>query len=296
MNRFTRMYNKNRQVIWIMVLIVVGIIALIQILNNFASEKKANNQGNNNLITSDKNYSVITGQQIEKDVYTIIDEFVDYCNNQQIENAYVLLSKECKELLYPTVNEFYENYYSRIFTSKKTHIYQAWIADGNYYTYKVDFVDDILATGSASTKSITDYYTIVTEDGIYKLNLNKLVKSNYINSQTTQDGITISILKKNVYIDYEKYEIKIKNEMEESIVIGDLQNTKSIYVEGYEGKICYWNNYELFENDVLVEEGSANEITIRFDKAYNPNYETNNIVFSDIIINNERTVQIDVAV
>lgn len=162
MNRFTRMYNKNRQVIWIMVLIVVGIIALIQILNNFASEKKANNQGNNNLITSDKNYSVITGQQIEKDVYTIIDEFVDYCNNQQIENAYALLSKECKELLYPTVNEFYENYYSRIFTSKKTHIYQAWIADGNYYTYKVDFVDDILATGSASTKSITDYYTIVT--------------------------------------------------------------------------------------------------------------------------------------
>ena len=89
MNRLIKYYNQNRYIIWLVILILVAIIGLIQILNNFASEKISMD----NTVTQDKvetnsfnkNYSVITGKEVDKKTSQIIDEFINYCKKMHMD-------------------------------------------------------------------------------------------------------------------------------------------------------------------------------------------------------------------
>ena len=109
MNKFVRFYNQHRHIVWIIILSIVAFIAIIQILNNFAYEKNNANQNinevnNNNYINY--NYSVITEKEVNSNVSEIIDEFIEKCNNGQVEDAYAMLSDECKIILYPSLEDF----------------------------------------------------------------------------------------------------------------------------------------------------------------------------------------------
>jgi len=105
-NIIMRWYNQNRKIIWIVILTVVGIIALIQTLNNNYENDK--NTISNSVTTYSKdNYSVITREEINEttseESISLITNFIKYCNNQEIEKAYDLLSTQCKEELYPSL-------------------------------------------------------------------------------------------------------------------------------------------------------------------------------------------------
>ena len=108
MNKLVRFYNQNRYTVWIVILSIVAFIVMIQILNDFAYEQNnANidiNSSNNSSINY--NYSVITEQEISSNVSDVIDEFIEYCNKGQIEEAYTMLSDECKVILYPSLEDF----------------------------------------------------------------------------------------------------------------------------------------------------------------------------------------------
>ncbi|MBQ8044587.1 MAG: hypothetical protein IJ272_10685 [Clostridia bacterium] len=108
MNKFIRFYNQNRYMVWIIILSIAAFIAIIQILDKFAYEKnKANeNISNSNKTTINYNYSVITRKEVSSDISEIIDEFIKYCNNGQVENAYAMLSDDCKNILYPSLEDF----------------------------------------------------------------------------------------------------------------------------------------------------------------------------------------------
>ena len=108
MNKFIRFYNQNRHIVWIIILSIIAFIAIIQILDNFAYEKNNSNENINNSNNSsiNYNYSVITEKEVSSNVSEIIDEFIEYCNNGQVEDAYEMLSDECKIILYPTLEDF----------------------------------------------------------------------------------------------------------------------------------------------------------------------------------------------
>ena len=109
--------------------------------------------------------------EMPKEAKKIIDNFVTYCNNGEIEEAYNLLSEECKEELFPDLETFKNNYHSKIFTDYKMYNLMAWINSDNCFTYKVEITEDILTTGGASELNIEDYYTIVKNNNEYKLNI-----------------------------------------------------------------------------------------------------------------------------
>ena len=108
MNKFIRFYNQNRYIVWIIVLSIVAFIAIIQILDNFLYEENIANKNINNSNNSsiNYNYSVITGQEVNSNISEIIDEFIEKCNNGQVEDAYDMLSDECKIILYPSLEDF----------------------------------------------------------------------------------------------------------------------------------------------------------------------------------------------
>ena len=139
--------------------------------------------------------TVISGSDIKEEEFkqedNLVSEFVEYCNNGETEDAYNLLTDDCKEKLYPTLSSFNDNYYNIIFAdgSKEFNL-QSWVSDGSYNTYRVRFIDDIISTGNYDdTIKYEDYITIVTENNEKKLNINGYIRTENINKKYSTDEI-----------------------------------------------------------------------------------------------------------
>lgn len=296
MKRLIKFYNQNRYIIWLSILIITAVILLIQILNNFLNKKSDyTNIESQNTIPNAKNnnYSVISGTKVDEEISSVIDEFMNYCNNGEIEKAYELLSNDCKNTLYPTLNDFVNQYYNKLLKVKKQYSYQAWITNGNKYTYKIDFTEDMLSTGKPSTTSISDYYTVIKEKGKYELNINKFIDTIDINKTKSKNNITIEVNKKNVYMNYEIYEIKIVNNTSSRIMLDSLEETNTIFLEDESGQKYYCSKTEVLEEDLSVGMAQGKTIELKFSREYKPNKKVQTLKFSNIIINNKK-LEIDI--
>ena len=301
MGKVRELYNQNRHMVWIIILILVAIIVLIQILNNFISNKNDIEESNkqNTVIKSsnnniNENYSVITGQEVKKEVSQVIDDFVYYCNNNEPEKAYALLSDECKKALYPTLDDFTTKYYQKLFKGNITYLYQSWITYNNKYTYKIDFIEDMLSTGKASNTSITDYYTIVKQNETYKLNINKFIGIENINKSTTRNNIKITVNKKRIYMDYETYEIEVENNSSGKIELDSLQKTNTVYIEDENGQKYYWYNHEILEEDISIRRAQRGSVEVKFNKSYQAEKETTKVVFTNVVANEHNVIRIEI--
>lgn len=297
MYKLIRIINQNRKQILIAILAIVFVITTIQILNNVAkksNEEKENELKNNNpkydTSTHNPNYSIISGgsvsQSTQNTVNKIIDNFMTSCNKGDVQTAYNLLSENCKEELYPTLEDFTKNYYMNNFKTNKQYSVQLWSKEK--LMYKIELYEDILSTGKVdTTTSRQDFFTIVKENGENKLNISEYIGKKIIEKSTTKEGITITANYKNVYKDYEIYNITIKNSTDNNILLNSNESTKTIYLKGENGAEYTAYIYEINSN--VMELDSYNKITtnIKFNKQYSSNNGVSLIAFDDIILNAE---------
>ena len=119
MNKLIRLYNQNRAIFWVIVIIIALILIVLQTLNSIVKQdnedkksqmlQNALNQANmvqnqtiQNKVQADK--SISTGEKVvnAKSNEELIKEFVKCCNEGKLEIAYNMLTDECKETLYPS--------------------------------------------------------------------------------------------------------------------------------------------------------------------------------------------------
>ena len=164
---------KNTLITLASVIVAVIIIKLPFQIWNSQIKKSLDSQPNNVL-----NNERITNIDYE-DVYQIqientIKKFIDYCNSGKTENAYNMLTDKCKEEMYPSLQNFVDNYYTNKFSTPKNYI----ITKVNAYVYKVDLKESSVNTGKISEDSIQDF--IIVQDNI--LNINEdIEKDLYVN-------------------------------------------------------------------------------------------------------------------
>lgn len=297
MHNLMRFWYQNKNQIIKVGAIVIFVLLIIQIVNLFVkrnNEKQfenimngtninANNTSSteNNTVISDK--SAITGQnvsskQLSTDTNTI-NNFINYCNQKDLEKAYSMLTEDCKSQIYTTLDTFTKAYYNDVFNGqKKTCTIENWF--GN--TYKVDIYDDMLATGKESKYSKQDYITIETENGENKLNINNYIGHKDINKTTTNDNITVQVESRDTYKDYEEYTIKVKNDKDKTIQLDTIQSPKTLYLEDEKGvKYNYYSN-ELADSMLTIEAGHSKEMTIKFYSTYTSSKKIRRIVFSNL--------------
>ena len=296
-----RWYNRNRKMVWIVVLTIVAIIGLIQTLNNYYKNNPKDESSSTISTTAynTTNYAVVTQEEISEtvseDSIDLIGNFFEYCNNGQIENAYNLISSECKQELYSTIEDFKIKYYNRIFTEQKSYDLTLWITTSKRLTYKVQIMADLLATGKKENMPIEDYYTIIYENGDYKLNISRYIGKEYINCYKTQNNITVNVICKKMYMDYELYEIEVQNNTGSKLIFNTKENTHSIYVQDEnELKYIAFLN-EIPDIDLEILHGTTKKLEIKFNRGYKPNINIEKIVFEDIK-NNEKLESIDIEI
>lgn len=111
-----------------------------------------------------KDTSAITGERVKnlESDKAIIKQFVEYCNEGKIEEAYGMLSLEAKTRIYPSLERFKIVYYDRIFKIKRMYTLENWYDTRTFSTYYIKYTEDVLASGNVnSSNNIGDYITIV---------------------------------------------------------------------------------------------------------------------------------------
>ena len=289
MNRLIRYWNQNRFKIIIIIIIIVFAILLIRFIDYIVSiMPEENNIAQNNLT----NYvgpteSVLTGEEMTKNqmqMVSTIYQFVDYCNAQNIEEAYNLLSQECKEELYTNIDIFTNNYVTPIFNNQnKIAAIENW--GGN--TYKVQIKDNPLTTGINNTQDVfEDYITIVIDDnGENKLNINNYIGREEINKVGSIENIEITVLRSDTYMDYQTYTFKVVNNSTNEILLDDKVNMDSLYIVDQNNLKLSAYTHEISTEELRIMPRETREITIKYYNNYIYGDYIQSINFSRIILN-----------
>lgn len=149
-------------------LFIVIIILGVQGLNALAIKKQEEKEESIKKNMAQKSVTKITKEE-ENAGKELIESFILYCKKGNIKQSYSLLSEKCKKEQYPTMNEFKEKYYNKMFDKNR----DIEVEYGSEYIYKVIFYENnILETGQLenSNKIAEQYYKIdseIVEDKIY---------------------------------------------------------------------------------------------------------------------------------
>ena len=298
MNKIIRMWNQNRKKIIIIALGVVFIFAIIQVLNQVAKEenqKKANNnvsqvQNYQKLSTTSSRTGEVVSEEKTKTNVNIIENFVQACNNEDTKKAYDLLTDECKNTLFPTEQEFIDNYYNLIFKTKKTIDIENYKNSSKTNTYIVTFYEDSISTGNVSSSQNYGDYITVDKDS-QKLSINSLIKVKEINKSTEKNGIKITVLKQELYKDYEIYEIKAENYTDKTILLDTMSSSRNIYImDNSKIKNTVAIN-EIADSLLQITSYGAKTMSMKFYKSYDSNSITKKVIFTDIVEDNAKYEQ-----
>lgn len=302
MYKLIRFYNQNRKKIFKIILIIVFIIGIIQLLN-WLTKVKNSNKTQNNVIQNNtvinsssqkelvSNKSGVSGEKVsdyklEKDT-DVINKFMTYCNDKELGNAYELLTDECKEEMFSTIDDFKDIYYMTIFNGEsKVYTLENWVNS----IYKIEINDDVLSTGKYEKENtVIDYITVEeNDDGEYRLNINKYIGKNDLNKETEENGIKIKVIDSSVYMDYIIYTFEVTNDSNRTILLDDLSNIDTMYIETKNGVKYSSYSHELTQDQLEIGISEKKKISIKYYSKYTSTKKIDKVVFSKVISDYEK--------
>ncbi len=296
-----RYYNQNRGKVWLMVIVILFIILLIQTLSGIAKKENQTNveAEQNSILSNEIDYTNQSQAMIEKDnvpeIYQqdfgdLVNSFLTYCKNHVPEKAYDLLTQECKDIFYPTLEIFEEQYYEPKFSTEKIFTFQSWTASKSYI-YLAKIYDNMLATGRGNDKYIQDYLSVVEENGVYKLNVNGFIGSLQRNAKSEDEDVSITVKSSEMYMDYEIANIVVKNNCPYDIVLDTRENTNTVYLVNDNGAKFEAMLFENKESDLKVKANQEKTIRIKFSSPYQEGSLATEYVFSDVHGNENEVVK-----
>jgi len=197
-----RIIDKNGKLIWYIGLIIIFVLLAIKSLNSYyeVQEQKKQAEMSENILNSDPNKNEIIDYSTESTtVKKTIASFVNYCNKRELENAYKMLTDECKNAMFPSIEYFEKLYINNIYNVERTFEVAKWATDGNKSIFLVTLYGDILATGKTDNY-IQEYYTFVKNDkGMYKININNYIYGEDRNLESTVNNIKVKIGHVDIY-------------------------------------------------------------------------------------------------
>lgn len=291
-------YQDNKKTIWAVILIFILVTGAIKIFNNSYKnnnlEKNTSNVSLKNEINNEisgkleSTKSLVSDEGVSKDNLKsdtkIIDEFLKYCMSKEFDKAYQLLTDECKEVKYNNSIERFEKLYCEsTFDNYKSYSIQNW----ENRTYQVNIQDDVLATGKINTNvpSVQDYITVVEKDNEKKINIGSYVGRRDYNKSKEYEGMTVEVRYKDIYMDYEIYNVKVTNNSKGTILFDDEKKVDSIYLEDEKNVKENALTGEVLYSDMMIESGHFKTYKFKFANAYSTSRKISAIVFERITMN-----------
>ncbi len=276
---FIRKYKK-------IVFIAICIWGIIVLINYMLKNKKVEPIATT---TYEPHVSVMsqtssTPKAMRDPIEKLIKQYVDYCNEQDYENAFYFLSKECREYKFNNdIEEFLTYVLTKLPGPREYSIqnYSNFTIDGKrVYVYDVKYTEDILATGLTDTQY---YYTsdkmafYEDKDGNIQMSIGGYIYQRPIQSIAENEYLKIDIIKKVVNYETESYEVKFTNRCEHTVVIADgYGNSEAVLQLNQEVR----NRIE--QGVIVLDPGESQTRILTFDKFVDDGDSSNALIFGSI--------------
>lgn len=291
-NDFKIWFNRKNKMIFSVILGIIALILILQFLNNKAKKENNTEQIQNNVnetkvsesVNLNDSNTVLTGDKIsdtQKTTLNKISEFINYCNEKDIDKAYDMLSDNCKNQLYPEKSVFEEAYYKKVFNGKTRRAnIENWVNN----IYKVSIEDDYLSTGKYTRgNGIQDYITIVGD----KININEYIGKKEIKKSNENDNIKIEIEEVNKFMEYEIYKLKVTNKSKYTILLDDRKDVDAMYIKDQNDVEYHAYTHEITDSELTLDPRQTKEIEIKYYNKYGSDKEIEEMVFSRMILDND---------
>ena len=275
--------KRNKKKIFIIIIIWLIIFIINQILKNRPKQLPAPST------TYTPHVSVLDDEKevpekYQKPIENTIDTYFNYCNNGEYEKAYNMITKECREKNYPTLEQFTE-YINGVFEGKKKiyNIQNYSIVD-NKYIYDIRILDDILANGTTDGYYYyEEKFIMIEEDGQMKLSIAEYIGDEQPNIVVENDDLVVEVTNKSVDYETETYSIKITNKTDKYIVICDnTQDSEIILDLGEQTR----KPVNLTNGLFFIAPNSSKKQDLVFNKYYDNGLTSQKLIFNSIRILN----------
>ncbi len=276
--KIIRFFRKNKVIIMVVVLIWLVIFFVNQLLRFYKKPVEIDN-------TYKPSYSVMSSsskvpKEMHSSIEAVIKQYVNYCNNNDFDMAYNMLSKDCK--MYAFNNDFdkYLDYlYIKMPTPKKYSI-QDYSNIGTNYIYSVKYTDDLLATGLTNRD-----YTYTEEkmvfkklaDGKIEMSVGGYYDTKDVKSVSENDYLKVDIQRKIIKYSTETYLVKLTNRTDNIIVIEDKKSKDEIQLlvsNELRGNEYYGN--------IILQPNETRNVEIEFEKFVDDNKKSKSISFNNV--------------
>lgn len=299
MIKLLRYWNQNKRKILITIAVIALIIIVIQIANSVIKRRneRDKNEIKQSTVANDitkPNESIISQDRLTeketKENSDFIEQFVSFCNQKKADDAYSLLSDDCKNELYPTKELFVSNYMNQIFEETVNYELQLWYTVSNCYTYRITYnKGNLLQTGGqGNSGNFLDYITLLKQNGEYKLNINKFIRKQTLSKQGGSNGIDITINSKCIYVDYEIYNMTIQNNTQNTILLNDGTDANNFSLIGRNNSTFSSVISELPISSLTLNPQYRKTVDIKFNKIYMTRSELEAMQMTNIYLDKQQ--------
>ena len=228
--------------------------------------------------------SEVKSKTIKENIESKINEYIGYCKEKKYDEAFNMITDDCKECRFDNNKEQFKKYIDYIFDSDKIYSIQDYSNKDNIYIYQVIISEDIMATGKNNEKS-DEYYDekiVITKNGSdYKLSVAGFISKEAIQKVSEDDYMKITVEEKQTFYDKIIYKVSVKNKTNYDIVferngeedcIGIILNSETR--EEQKG------NYVNTEKYVLG--GDTKTLELTFSKYFDENKTPKSITFNKV--------------
>lgn len=293
MYRLIRFYNQNRRKILITILIITFLFVILRLLNSIEKYKVNRNMTLNTTeekepisksIVSDK--SAVSGEELDSKTISketdVINDFIKYCKKNDINNAYNLVSKACKEQLFNTKEIFKEKYLDIYFYNKDIlYTIENWYNT----TYRINITENILSTGKEAKYSKQDYITIIEEDEDLKLSINGFIGETKINEEEEINKVKVKVESQYQYMDYTIFTLEFYNGNDTTVVLDNLDNINNIYILDRDNSKYYLYTHEITNDQLKILPHNIRKIKLKFYSKNILSKTITRIAFKNVILN-----------
>lgn len=247
-----------------------------------------------------KHSPTISGSDVPKRLQDPIEEeiskYMDFCKNKQYEEAFAMITQECKEYKFSNNIERFKTYVNYIFHDNDIYTIQNYSNNNDIYIYKVTIGEDILATGM-NGKNSDEYYeekiAIKKEDNKdLSLSVGGYIGKTKMEYVGEDEYMKIWIEEKTVTYENEIYTVKIKNKTDQNIILANSSEANEILlVLGADERAIVTDRYE--PNNIVLRAGNTRTFEMKFNKYFDEGREADKIVFNKIRVLPRYTGNID---
>lgn len=278
-------FRKNKRIIIIGLVIwaiIFGINNIIGAIQNSQPPKISYNP--KTPIVSGSNVSTSTYNKTED----IINKYIEFCNNKNYEEAYNLITDDCKEVKFSNNIDEFKSYVDYIFDEKKVASIQNYSNKDKTYVYKVTISEDIMATGRNEEYLQYNEMIVAYKDDLTKISLGGFIKKEELDYMNQDEYLRIWLEEKYTYYDKVTYKIKLKNLSVYPIVIVN-QSEKGEVILSLQGdnRSMILDSYK--NNDMIVYAGGTREFDISFNKYYDESRKETSLTLNKIRVLQEYT-------